>query len=597
MLKRFFISFLGAVAGFWVSIVLCFLVGLGVAGALIAGAIAGGSDAKSVSKHSILYLNLEGEIVDRETSPRLFEELKSYGDDGGSIALNDIVDALDAAATDDNIDGLFIECRGAVCGLANAQAIVNAIDRFAKSKKWTIAYGDQYTQTNYLIASHCDSVLVNPIGSVDIHGLGTITPFFKGLVDKLGINVQVTKVGTYKSAVEPFTLTAMSEAAREQQEQYLNNMWSRIKEVIATGRGLQADSIDSLADRFMAMADASLLPSMGIVDGLRYRHEVDETLCRLTDTDDRDDLRLVTPSSYQRSRKDSPSGKGTMKVAVLYALGDINDSGDEGIVGRRMADVILDIADDEDVDALIMRVNSPGGSAFASEQIWEALDRYKSITGKPFYVSMSDYAASGGYYISCGADRIYAEALTLTGSIGVFGMIPDLSRCLSEKVGITTSTVETNPNATFPSIMKPMTEPQRLAMQQSVNRIYEQFVGRVAKGRKMSVDSVKTIAEGRVWDGSTALKLGLVDRLGGLDMAIEDMAAELGVSPDKLEIATYPDVDTPWWKDIFALSTMKMKTWLLADELDAETMMVYKAVSQVKKMNNVQARIPFMIVF
>lgn len=592
MLKRFFISVLGAFTGFWLAIS---LMGICLMVSLIALVVNGVSQSQpiTVKDHSILHIDLSGSIVEKAVRPHVLDQIA--GSEAQEIQLSDIVNALNHASTDKDIDGVYIEANGASCGLASAQELIRAIEAFKKSGKWVIAYGDAYTQGNYTISCHADSVFINPMGAIDIHGLGSVTPFFKGLADKLGIEVQVIRVGTYKSAVEPYVNTEMSAASREQTAIFLSNMWKEIRTSIANARGLKPAVIDSYADSVMTAVDASDLTGMKLVDGIRYMHQVEESLASLTDRDDPDDLRLVSPAEYCAARH-LPSDKGSKHVAVLYAQGEIVDAGDEGIVGPDFVDQIFEIADDDDVDALLLRVDSPGGSVFASEQIWEALEEFKKRTGKPFYVSMSNYAASGGYYISCGADKIFAEPATLTGSIGIFGLIPNIHNALSDKLGINTETVTTNPNANFPTILEPMTPQQRVAMQGMINRGYNLFLKRVANGRKMKVDSVNVIAQGRVWDGRTAMELGLVDHMGGMDAALSSIAERLQCDTSDLQIHVYPDLEAKWWKAIMKMSTAKVKSQIIEGELDPQASAVYRAIKRVRQMSTAQARIDFQLI-
>ncbi len=592
MLKRFFISFLGAVSAFWFSIVLLFVV------LIVMIAVAGVSTGSGVTvkSHSILVLDLNGEITDRPVADDPLKQL--YGVSTSSQSVTDLVTAIDAASRDDRIDGILINAGGVEVGLASAQALINAIEDFKKGcDKWVYAYGDSYTQGDYFIACHADSVFLNPIGMVDIHGLASTGLYFKNLLDNLGIDMQVLKVGTYKSAVEPYMLTEMSEPARRQMQIFLDNFWTEVRTSIASARGITPETVNSYADSVMMAVETPDLLKMKLVDGLKYRNQLEELLMAQTNTDDRDDLRYVDATDYSGA-PDIPLPKmGKEKhIAVLYAVGEIYDSGEEGIVGDAMVDEILALANDDDVDGLILRVNSPGGSAFASEQIWQALEQFKAMTGKPFYVSMGDYAASGGYYISCGADKIFAEPLTLTGSIGIFGIIPNFKGTLSDKLGINTSTVTTNPNAAFPTIFAPMTEQQRAAMQKYINHGYETFVGHVAQGRNMSVDSVKVIAEGRVWDGREGLRIGLVDQLGGLNDAIAAMAEKLGVAVSDCSIDEYPELNRKWWQELLSMSGAKVRSLMLDETLTPEEMQVYRDVANIRRLSTVQARVPLMII-
>lgn len=577
-MKRFLISFAGTVAGIWFSILLFCIAGFVLLIVMFAGM--GSSASKSVRKHSVLYIDLSAPISEYRQNVNLMTRLQ--GEDP-SVVLTDLTDAIDAAADDNRIEGIFLECNGSTAGLAQRRAIIDALNRFRKSGKWVYAYGDTYTQADYYVAAAgADSLFVNPSGTIDIHGLAATTVFYKGLLDKLGVEMQVVKVGTYKSAVEPFILTSPSEASVEQQRLFLDNIWKTVTSDIAKARKVPADSVNAWAESLIMTADAKTYVKRRMADATAYRHAFIE---RLEDLTDEDDIRLVTPAELLAAGAFKEK-KGNATIAVLYAEGDITEDGDGGIASSRLVPEILDLADDDDIDGLILRVNSGGGSAFASEQIWEALQQYKAMTGNPFYVSMSDYAASGGYYISCGADKIYAEPLTLTGSIGIFGLIPNTRGLLTDKLGLTTSTVSTNPGGFPPTIFEPMTEKQRTSMQSYVERGYELFVSRVAAGRHMKPEQVKLIAEGRVWDGTEALKNKLVDKLGGLEAALKDMAAQLNVETYTVE--RYPEVP-----DKLLDIVMKMSTDVESSALEralGEDMKLYEALRSLRSMSPVQAR-------
>lgn len=540
----------------------------------------------AIEKGSILMVDLGLDVVDRPVSRSLVDRLQNPSTE--EIALNEIVAALDGAADDSRIEGVYLNCGGGSAGLAQAQAIIDALGRFRKSGKWVYAYGDTYTQDNYLVATAADSIFMNPIGSVDIHGLAATTMYFHKMLENLGVKAQVVKVGTYKSAVEPFLLDDMSEASRLQQQVFLDNMWGVVRERIAKARKLTPERVNELADTFMMTLTEPFFTASHLVDKVVYEHEMLERLENLTGNDE---PQFVSPARYCAEKGLINNIKGADKrIAVLYAVGDIVDSGDGGIVSSTLVPQIMELVDDDDIDGLILRVNSGGGSAYASEQIWEALGQFKKITGKPFYVSMGDVAASGGYYISCGADKIYAEPLTLTGSIGIFGIIPEASELLNNKLGVNTSTVATNPGSLPPTIFKPMTERQRASMQRYVDTGYELFVKRCADGRKMAVDSIKKIAEGRVWDGQMALRIGLVDKLGGLDAAIADMTKQLGVA--SCDIVEYPKVKTKWWEEIFELDD-EMVNVALDREL-GPARKLYANLRSVMNMAPLQCRMEYM---
>lgn len=587
-MKKFFIAFLGSLAGIWFSLFIVFIGFFVVLGVAMASSFS--KTTAKIEKKSVLLIDLSGQIADRPGSIDVMAMMQ--GQDNDIQGLNEITGAIVNAADDDRIEGILIECKGAAAGLAQRKAIVEALAKFKTDApdKWVYAYADAYTQGDYYIASMADSIFLNPIGQVDIHGLAATTMYFKNFMDKIGVEAQVVKVGTYKSAVEPFLLDHMSDASREQQQLYLDNIWSDITGTIAKARNVAPEKVNKWADDFIFASDPQFYINEKIVDALNYRHDFEDKLAALTDCKKREDIKYVTPSAYCTDKDINKKGNGKgATIAVLYATGDITDESGDGIVAAKLVPEILDLADEKDIDGLIMYVNSGGGSAFASEQIWEALEQFKSITGKPFYVSMGDYAASGGYYISCGADKIFAQPVTLTGSIGIFGIIPNAHKLISEKLGINNGTVKTNANGNFPTLMEPMTEAQKAAMQTYVERGYELFTSRCAEGRGIPQDSIKMIAEGRVWDGAEALKIGLVDELGGLDAAIAAMAAQLNV--DSYTIATYPELK-PKWYDALIEAGAEIKAAMVRDEL-GEFNDLYETLNRVKGMSTLQCHMDY----
>ncbi|MDE5568292.1 MAG: signal peptide peptidase SppA [Muribaculaceae bacterium] len=584
MLKRFFISMLGTIAGIWIAITIFIIGGI----AIVAAAIGSSSKANVVDDKSILYLNLTGDITERLEEQNFVDFVRDLESHGQS--LEQMLTSIRLAANDRKISGIYIDAAGSGMGVASRQELIEALEQFKESGKWIYAYADNYSEGDYLVASVADKIFLNPVGNVDIHGVGMQTPFFTGLLDKLGVKIQVVKVGTYKSAVEPFILTSMSEAARRQNQVYVDSIWNFYANTIAANRDVTPTTVSAWADSLTFAWTAEHAADSRIVTETRYRRSVEDMLRSLTDVDSDDDLRLVTPEAYLEANAKKLSSASKDHIAVLYAVGDIVESGDGGIVGSTMVPQIIKLADDDNVAALVLRVNSGGGSAFASEQIWEALEYFKS-TGKPFYVSMGDYAASGGYYISCGADRIFADETTLTGSIGVFGMIPDLSGLVTGKLGITFSTVASSPNATFMSFTQPMTPEQLKAMQSYVEDTYDKFTTRVADGRNMSVDSVKAIAEGRVWIGSSAVELGLVDELGSLDATVKAIADEVGLADDAW--VAYPEIKNDFIERLLEQTSQLKAQGII---LDPEIVKYLVAAKRITELEPVQARMPEIII-
>lgn len=573
---------LGTIAGFWISIFLAFLVCASVIGAIIAS---GSDDKPSVGKNSILYLKLDGTIPERVQPTDVWQMLQDIEDN--SESLDDIVKSIRLAKDDSKIKGIYIDSYGSAMGTASREEVIEALREFKESGKWIYAYADAYSQGDYLLASLADSVYVNPMGGVDVHGVASQIPFFKNLLDKVGVKMQVVRVGTFKSAVEPFMTTEMSPASRLQTQVMIDSIWNYMTGVITASRGVSTSNVNMWADSLMALWPQHKLLASKAVDFAQYRRLMENELREKIGIKDDEDLPFVLPSEYMAAQKSYSSDK--QHIAVLYAVGDIVDSGEGGIVGATMVPDIVKLADDKNVKGLVLRVNSGGGSAFASEQIWDALEYFKS-KGKPFYVSMGDMAASGSYYISCGADKIYADHTTLTGSIGVFGLIPDFSNLATEKLGVTFATVQTNANAAFPSVMTGLSEQQIDALQKSVENTYDQFTYRVAQGRDMSQDSVKMIAEGRVWTGGAALGLGLVDEIGSLNAAVTAIADELGMDADK--VVTYPNIEDKFFAQFLSKARKNMDIGNVT--LDSRCVNILRMLDRLQTMNPVQARMPEM---
>lgn len=602
MIKKFIISFLGSLSALWFSLLLIVL--LAVIG-LVAGIASIGTGLKSVAtaevkNGSVIYLDLSGEINERKSTPSLTDAIQGEIQEG--INLSETVAAIYRAAHDSRIAGIYANCDGISGGVASLQDIHNALNYFkSQPDKWVLAYGDNYGQGDYYTVSGANELWLNPIGGVDIHGLSGTTLFFTGLLDKLGVKMQILRVGTFKSAVEPYFLKEMSPASRLQQESYMGALWSAIKTDIAKNRGVKPETVNAWADDFTFTMQADSIKAKGIVTNLGYRHQAEQQVAKLADQEEFDNVNILTVGEYAAAFDLSDYSylpdvatpkKKDKAIAVLYAVGEISDSGKEGIIGDDMVQEINDLADNaDDLAGLILRVNSPGGSAFASEQIWEALQQFKKKTDLPLYVSMGDVAASGGYYISCGADVIYAQPTTITGSIGIFGMIPEIHGLLENHLGITTSTVQTNRNGDFPSLLNPMTAQQTAKMQAYIERGYDLFTKRCAEGRHVSQDSIKAVAEGRVWAGSQALNIGLVDRMGTLRDAIYGMASDLELK--SYRVVEYPKTTSKWWE---ALLTM--------DEFDvsadvAEGIKAQQAMAALKRLTEtptVQCRMETVII-
>lgn len=555
----------------------------------VAGMVASEGATSSVPKNAVLRLKLQGEVVDRagEGSPY---DIFSQGEDL-SIGLDQALDALKKAAKNDRVKGIYLEAGSFGAYPADLQELRRALVEFKESGKWIVAYGDNYSRAAYYLCSVADEVYLNPIGSIDWSGMSSQPIFYTGLMKKVGVKMQVFKVGTYKSAVEPFINTEMSDANREQVMSYLSSIWNNMLKDVAASRKLEVDALNALADTATILCEAKSYVENKLADKLAYLSDVKEALKTRLELGEDDDLNFTTIADVAAA--DDLGKKVDDEVAVYYAYGEINDSKGMGLSQEHQITTKATITDlqklrkDKDVKAVVIRVNSPGGSAFASEQIWHEIQLLRAE--KPVVISMGGLAASGGYYISCGANKIFAEPMTLTGSIGIFGMIPDASELLTQKLGLTFDVVKTNAMSDFGSLTRPFNANEAAKMQNYINNGYELFTGRVAGGRGMAQDSVKAIAEGRVWTGEQALKIGLVDKLGNLDDAIK-AASELAELKD-YTVGNYPSPE-PWYMSLLD----KGKNDYLEGQLRAALGEYYPAfalVRRIGKMNPVQARMPF----
>lgn len=540
--KQFFGAFLGSCLGVFTAGFAALVVTVIIFSGTIM--LLFGDDEVVDIKKSVLYINLKGEINEYDSAEDIFILL----DDTDELELTantvaNIVTAIGYAKKSSAVQGVFIECDAAEIGLAASSEIRQALLDFKDSGKWVYAYGGGISQTDYYIASAADSIFVNPMGVVDIHGLASTSTYYKNLLDNLGIDIQVLKSGKYKSAVEPYTQNSMSAEDRAQRKEYVTSIWDSMVSEIAESRGIEEDKLRALAADMMITKDYAYLLRNKIVDATSYRDETISKIMDLVGVADSEDLNLVTPKNLC-SYFDLQSANDRDEIAVLYAVGEISEYSDgEYINYKKIVKEINKLAKNDDVKALVLRVNSPGGSAYDAEQIWEALERFK-LTGKPFVISMGDLAASGGYYIACGADYIMAEPTTLTGSIGVFGIIPSAKKLMNDKIGVRSDVVTTNLNADLFSLDKPMNNLQLAAMQSSVNDIYDTFINRVATGRDMSVAEVDAIAQGRVWSGSMAMGIGLVDGMGGVNSAVKVAAQMAQLS--NYNTVSYPELDNDW---------------------------------------------------
>lgn len=595
MLKRFFLNMLSSFVGAWIALALFVLSAIFMVVALMGNiALSAGSKAEKVKSRSVLCISLDGFIEEREkpTEPDLMSVVQ--GDISAPQTLDVIVESIREAAVNDDIVAIYLECGSPNAGAATLDAIRHELLEFKKKtegKKKIIAYAESFAQGAYFVASVADEIYMNPAGMMELHGLSSSSFYMKDLLDKLGVQFQVVKVGTYKSAVEPYILNDMSEPARAQMDTLLNNMWTYIRKQIADSRNdITPEKIDSLISRdHIAFAPATECVKSGLVDSLYYERQLHSRLAYISGREIKK-LNIVSPSTLVSQTPWTEAYKSKKQIAVLYASGEIADGNSNQINYEDLVPVITDLAEDENVKGLVLRVNSPGGSVYGSTLIGEALDYFQK-QGKPVAVSMGDYAASGGYWISAKANKIFADPLTITGSIGIFGLIPNFKGTL-DKIGVNIATVSTNPSANFPTGIRPMDEKQLAVMQGYIDRGYEDFTSRVAAGRKMSIERVKQIAEGRVWDAAKAKSIGLVDSLGYLRQAIEWTAKAAKVESN-YDIASYPEIEPNFWSMI-QTGQMSMAQLKAAVELRNEEILRQYIINRLLTRRPVQARMPEM---
>ncbi len=539
-MNKFFSSVIGSFVGTWLAFMI-FGVVIFISGIILIASMSFSgvrTPKTTISDRSVLYLDLSGEITERPYNKSLQEYIQS-----DNVATNDlasILSAIETAKYNSKIYGISLHCGAASRGYATSKAIRDALQDFKESGKWVYAYGESIEQQDYYVASVADSIFLNPVGMLDIHGLVSTIPFFKTALDKIGVEMQIIRVGTYKSAVEPYILTDMSDANRLQTQTFIQHIWDNLCDSISSARKIDKAVINEFADSLKTFKSPKVAVTEKFIDGLCYNHDFESKIKAQLGIDEDEEINYLNVADV--SGNDANSSHSSHKIAVLYAAGDIVVSGDnKSICSDDIVPIILDLAKDDEIKGLVLRVNSPGGSAYASEQIWEALEQFKA-TGKPFAVSMGDYAASGGYYISCGAQRIFAEPTTITGSIGIFAMIPSSFDLVANKFVINFITVQTNANSDM-SIFKPLTPIQRAAYQQTINQGYELFTSRCATGRKMELSQLKNIAEGRVWDATDAKKIGLIDDFGNINDAIDWVAQKAKIESD------YSTVDYPKYEE------------------------------------------------
>ena len=570
-----------------VGIIIVWLLGILLLFGII-GSIAGSAEKETVLKQNSVYeLSLDGVLIDRSQDNPLTSAYSSAMGRASEnqIGLDDVLANIAKAKSNPNIVGIYLNGGSLSARIASIREIRNALIDFKKSGKFVIAYADNYTQGMYYLVSCADKILLNPQGMLEFKGLSAQTMYLKNTFDKLGIDMQIVKVGTFKSAVEPLVNTKMSDANRLQITVFLNSIWNTILKEVSASRKIPFEKLNVYADEMMMFQPTEKSKQYGLIDSLVYVDQVDSIIRKCAKGIKKgDELSFVKQSAMTKLTDNYKYSKN--KIAVIYAIGDITDSEGDGIVAKDMVKTINKITNDSSIKAVVVRVSSPGGSAYASEQIWHALDLLK--TKKPLVVSMGDYAASGGYYISCTANTIVAQPNTITGSIGIFGVIPNI-KGLNEKLGFTFDGVKTNKMSDAITTNRAFTPEERSLMQNYVNRGYELFVKRCATGRKMSVEQIKTIAEGRVWTGEDAIKIGLVDKIGGLKDAIDIAAA-------KAKLKTYNTNEYPEKED-FTTRLMKslgkdVEMSLVKTQLGTH-FTLFNRLKNIERLKGIQARMDY----
>lgn len=557
----------------------------------LAGMMATDGMTASVKENTVLRINLGG-VLGEQSQDMPFASLLG-GKQESVPGLQTLTEAIKRAKANKKVKGIYLENAVLSGTPATVQELREALVEFKKSGKFIIAYSDNYSQSGYYISSVADKIMLNPEGIIDWHGLASELMFFKDALAKVGVKMQVFKVGTFKSAVEPFTSTEMSEANREQVTSYLNGIWQQMLADVSTSRNISIDKLNTMADEYVGLHPASYTVDANLADTLTYMDGVKAYLKGKMGLDEDKSLTFISPQ--EMATAEVPEYKEEEdEIAIYYAVGDIVQSANgmssgnsPQIVGEKVIDDLRALREDDDVKAVVLRVNSGGGSAYASEQIWREVELLKAE--KPVVVSMGGMAASGGYYISSGANKIFAEPTTLTGSIGIFGMIPEASELVTQKIGVKFDVVKTNALSDMGSMSRPMNEEEGALIQAMVERGYETFTGRVAMGRKMPIEKVKEIAEGRVWTGKQAKDLGLVDQLGNLEAAIK-AAAKLA-KVEKYNTTNYP-APQPWFQ---TLLNDKKSGYLDAEmrNMLGEYYTTFSLIRNIRLQDRLQMRLPF----
>lgn len=561
-------------------------------GLMIVGAIAGsGSDVAKVESNSVLVLDMEN--VSLDYTGKFTDPWVTILNEEASVGLIDVLNAVENAKTDDKIKGISILNSTSSLGLAQSKALRDKLIDFKKSGKFIVSYADYFTQGEYYINSVADTIYMNPVGEMDFKGLASEIMFFKDIQEKTGVKMEVIRHGKYKSAVEPFLESEMSEANREQMTALLNSAWSSIVSDISKSRNISVDSLNSIANQLSARTP-EMAKSKKLIDKIGYEDQYHDGIKKALKVKKDEEYEWISIMDYAKNIAKTPQKIDTKdKIAIIYAQGEIlGGEGDVNIIGEgAMRTSLQEARKDEKVKAIVIRVDSPGGSALTSELIWREIELTKKV--KPVVVSMGNLAASGGYYIACNADKIIAEPNTITGSIGVFGVLPNMTE-LSKKIGINTSQVKTHDHAVGYSPFKPIDEKFKEVTTESVENIYTVFVNRVATGRKMTFEQVDAIAQGRVWTGTEALQNGLVDKLGGLDVALSEAATLAKIK--KYKTVNYPEFDKTFMQflsDQNGIPFAKSKEAMIKEEIGEEAYQTLQQVKRATARTGIQTLMPF----
>ncbi len=582
-MKEFFKMVFASMVGIILASVVLFIFGMFIIAGIVAAAK---GDKTEVSANSILHVSLKNALVER-SSKSPFDNFEMSN--SRTTGLYDLLLAVNRAKTDDNIKGIYLDLTTIQGGMASIEEVRNALLDFKKSKKFILAYSEVYPQSAYYLASVADKIYINPEGILEFKGFSSQSVFFKGALQKLEIEPQIIKVGTYKSAVEPFILDKMSDANRQQVTSFLGSMYDHFLNRISESRKIPKDSLVAIANS-LKVQNATDAVTYKLADGLRYKDQVLYEIKSRLGIKKTDDIKSVPLDEYIKNNE-APKGDINNRIAVVYAVGEINggEGDDETIGSERISRTLRKARTDNKVKAVVFRINSPGGSALASDVIWREVVLTQKV--KPVIVSMGDVAASGGYYIACAADSIFAEPNTITGSIGVFGIIPNMQKFFNNKLGVTFDGVKTAEHADLGSINRPLTASERLVIQNEVNRIYSTFTKRVSDGRKKPQTYIDEIGQGRVWSGSEALQKGLVDRLGHFNDAIASAAKMAKLKDYKLVF--YPEQKSPF-ESILSTSNDKLKDYFSKAQL-GDSYVYYKQLQLALKSTGIQARMPYNI--